>query len=226
MERKTYQVLERYMQSCMADSAHDQEHIYRVLYHALAIAETESNVDYDVLVAACLLHDIGRQEQFANPEVDHAERGAQKAYHFLRESGFSEEQTQHICDCIRTHRYRHDMPPTSIEAKILFDADKIDVSGALGIARTLVYIGRISEPLYSVGPDGMISDGTNDSAPSFFQEYRFKLERLYRQFYTKEGARIAGQRRQAAVDFYDSMLQEVRTAYCDGKRRLDNWLKG
>ena len=45
MNRETYSLLENYMLSCMDDSAHDREHVYRVLYHALEIAESESGVD-------------------------------------------------------------------------------------------------------------------------------------------------------------------------------------
>ena len=51
MNRETYCLLENYMLSCMEDSAHDREHIYRVLFNALEIAETESGVDYDVLIS-------------------------------------------------------------------------------------------------------------------------------------------------------------------------------
>ncbi len=54
------------MLSCMNDGAHDRQHIYRVLYYALDIAE-EYCIDQDVLIAACLLHDIGRDAQFRNP---------------------------------------------------------------------------------------------------------------------------------------------------------------
>lgn len=67
------------MFSCMEDSVHDKEHIYRVLYNALNIAKTEENVDYDVLICACLLHDIGRKEQFENPSLCHAKVGAELA---------------------------------------------------------------------------------------------------------------------------------------------------
>ena len=79
MTKEIYDMLEGYMLSCMTDSAHDPEHIYRVLYSALEIAKTEENVDYDVLIAACLLHDVGRKEQFENPALCHAEEGAEKA---------------------------------------------------------------------------------------------------------------------------------------------------
>ncbi len=51
MDKKTYSLLENFMLSCMEDSAHDKEHVYRVLYNALEIAKTESNVDYKILIA-------------------------------------------------------------------------------------------------------------------------------------------------------------------------------
>lgn len=58
MKTENFSLFENYMISCMGDSAHDKEHIYRVLYNALDIASKEENVDYDVLICACLLHDI------------------------------------------------------------------------------------------------------------------------------------------------------------------------
>ncbi|MCI9191358.1 MAG: HD domain-containing protein [Lachnospiraceae bacterium] len=220
MTRETYTLLEDYMLSCMEDSAHDKEHIYRVLYTALDIAGTEKDVDMDVLICACLLHDIGRREQFEDPRVCHARAGADKAYRFLREHGFPESFAAHVRECISSHRYRKDSQPQTIEAKILFDADKVDVSGAIGIARTLVYKGQVSEPLYRVLPDGRVSDGTGDAEPSFFQEYKYKLEGLYDRFHTVRGAEIAGQRRQAAAAFYESLLREVSEPCGKGREML------
>lgn len=220
MKRTMYQCLERYMRSCMEDSAHDREHIYRVLYMALEIAQGEENVDMDVLIAACLLHDIGRREQFENPARDHAEAGAEKAYQFLKKYGCAEDFCGRVSACIRTHRFRSDCPPESLEAEILFDADKLDVTGAIGIARTLVYKGAVSDPLYSVGEDGTVLDGSCDKNPSFFQEYQFKLKNLYTRFYTRRGAELAAQRRSAAVSFYENLLREVRSSYQDGAELL------
>ena len=158
------------MLCCMEDAAHDKEHIYRVLYNALEIAKTEKNVNYDILIAACLLHDIGRKEQFENPALCHAIAGSEKAYQFLLSHGFEMSYAEQVKQCIKTHRYRKNSLPQSLEAKILFDADKLDVAGAIGIARTLLYKGIVSEPLYSVLPDGTVSAGENDTAPAFFQE--------------------------------------------------------
>lgn len=220
MDKKTYLLLENYMLSCMNDSAHDKEHIYRVLYTALDIARTEQNIDRDVLICACLLHDIGRKEQFEDPAVCHAKAGAEKAFRFLMQNGFSKEFSEHVSNCISSHRYRSDNPPQTIEAQILFDADKIDVCGTLGIARTLFYKAQISEPLYSLLPDGQVSDGSNDTKPSFLQEYKYKLENVYSHFFTARGSELAKERQAAAISFYQSMLQEICPTYQQGKKLL------
>ena len=82
MTVKDYEKTESYMLSCMNDSAHDKEHVYRVLYYALEIAKQEPDVDYEILITSCLLHDIGRKEQFENPGLCHARVGGDKAYAF------------------------------------------------------------------------------------------------------------------------------------------------
>ena len=221
MLKSDYTAIENYMTECMNDSAHDREHVYRVLYGAMDIAKSESGVDFDILTAACLLHDIGRAEQFADPKLCHAEVGSEKAYRFLLKLGWSEERAKRVRDCVKTHRFRSDCPPESIEAKILFDSDKLDVSGAIGIARTLFYRGQVGEPLYRLDLDGTVSDGAQDTEPSFFREYKFKLENLYDKFFTKRGKELAEGRRRAAVDFYNSLLSEVRSEYETGRELLE-----
>lgn len=84
-------MIEKYMSECMRDSAHDKQHVYRVLYYALDIAQTEENVDYDVLICACMMHDIGRMKQLENPAICHAKVGAEKAYSFLIEHDFGKD---------------------------------------------------------------------------------------------------------------------------------------
>ena len=225
MKRSEYEMLEEYMLSCMTDSAHDKEHIYRVLYVALDIAQNEKTVDKDVLIASCLLHDIGRQEQFADSRLDHAEVGAEKARCFLTAHGYSVDFADRVASCIAAHRFRTNSAPESIEAQILFDADKIDVTGTIGIARTIFYKGQVAEPLYTLDENGSVRDGTSDTEPSFFQEYKYKLEKMYTKFYTRRGTEIAAQRQQAAVSFYNSMLSEVRQSYAAGIHIIDEILE-
>lgn len=224
MKKEKYKIIEDYMLQCMEDSAHDKEHVYRVLYIALDIANSEEKVDYDVLITACLLHDIARKEQFENPHLCHAAVGAVKAYDFLIKRGFDIAFADKVANCIRAHRYRSNNAPETIEEKILFDADKIDATGTLGIARTLVYKGKLGEPLYSLNREREVLDGAEDSQPSFFQEYKLKLERLYTKFYTKRGHEIAMQRQHTAVAFYESMYKEVQDTYRRGQSLLSSKL--
>ena len=99
------------------------------------------------------------------------------------------------------------------------------MSGVIGIARALVYKGQVSEPLYTVLPNGQVLDGTDDREPSFFQEYKYKLEGLYDKFYTARGAEIAAGRRQAAAAFYDNLLREVREPYEKGSVLLQTYVE-
>lgn len=208
------------MLSCMRDSAHDKAHVYRVLYIALDIAAHEAQPDWDVLIAACLLHDIGRQEQFDNPALCHAAVGAEKARRFLVENGFSAAFAARVAACVRAHRYRTSSPPVEIEEKILFDSDKIDVTGALGIARTIFYGGQMGGPLYTLDENGAVCDGSGLGALSFLREYKFKLEGLYAHFYTQRGREIALERQAAAVSFYENILSETRASHEGGTARL------
>ena len=132
---------------------------------------------------------------------------------------------EHVKQCIQTHRYRKNNQPQSLEAKILFDADKLDVSGAIGIARSLLYKGIVSEPLYSVLPNGLVSTGENDDTPSFFQEYKYKLENLYSKFYTKKAAAMGKERQHIAVEFYNRLYEEVNSSYEDGINELNKIIK-
>ena len=86
MKREHLYEIVNYMESFAKDSAHDKEHIYRVLNHALILAKNY-DVNMDILVAACLLHDIGRPAQFADPKQCHAKVGSNMAYDFLKKLG-------------------------------------------------------------------------------------------------------------------------------------------
>jgi len=222
MDKQRWARLEEYMLLRMQDSAHDRQHVYRVLNNAIEIAKGEEHVNMEALMVAALLHDIGRADEKADPKADHAVTGGDRAYQVLIEAGYDHNFAEHVRQCIRTHRFRRNDPPATIEAKILFDADKLDVCGAIGIARTLMYSGAHDRPIYTTKADGSISDGMGDAEDSFFREYRFKLEGMYDRFLTRRGAELAKARQRAAVDFYHALLAEVRTG--EGKNAVENLL--
>lgn len=219
MDKQTYVTIERKMLQCMNDGAHDKEHVYRVLYYVVDIAKDYA-VDMDVLIASSLLHDIGRDAQFKDHNVDHALYGADMAYDYILTLGWGRDKAEQIKSCIRSHRYRRDCEPESIEAKILFDADKLDVCGVVGIARTLAYKGIVAEPLYTIDVHGGVNDGIDGIAPSFFQEYHYKLKNIYDHFYTDRARTIAEGRKASAQYIYENMLAEVQENYRIGKKAL------
>lgn len=220
---EAYTIIENFMISKMCDSAHDRQHIYRVLYTALDIAETkpEPDINNDVLITACLLHDIGRVRQMEDLSLCHAQIGAEMAYSFLMEINENDVTARHVADCIASHRYRVEKKPASMEAKILFDADKLDAAGVLGIARTLAYGGQVCEPVYIIENNAVVLDGGGAEISSFFQEYHYKLKNVYNHFYTERARQIAEERRDAAVRFYESLLAEVTDTHRRGKELLD-----
>ena len=177
----------------------------------------DGEVDVDVLIAACLLHDIGREAQSANPGLCHAQVGGGMAFGFLVRYGWSDSRAAHVKDCITTHRFRAGSAPQSIEAKILFDADKLEASGAIGIARTLIYGGQVSEPMYIMDESGaIVVDGGGADISSFMQEYNYKLKKVYSTFYTERAKEIAACRQAAAIDFYESLHSEISENYENG----------
>lgn len=147
---------------------------------------------------------------------------------FLAERGCERDYIAKVEHCIRAHRFRKGKgtQPESTEAKILFDADKIDVTGAVGAARTLQYGGQESEPIYTRLPDGQIANGEEETADSYFHEYKHKLIKIYDMMHTKRGREIAMERKAAAVDFYENLYREVNSAFYTGTEILEERLNG
>jgi len=224
MTKAEYQKIESYMLNQMLDGAHDEHHIYRVLYVALDIASYEEKVDRDVLIASCLLHDIGREKQFLDENVCHAQAGGEMAYDFVRTLGWDEAKALHVKECVSTHRFRSSSPPQSIEAKIIFDSDKLDVAGSVGIARSLIYQGQVGTRLYHVDTKGYIITEKNadTDSNSFFEEYNFKLKNIYNTFFTERAKEIAMKREKNAIDFYNGLYEEVAENYEKGVKYLNN----
>ena len=205
---------EAYMQECLkTDMAHDPQHMYRVLKIAMDIADHEPEANRGILVVACLLHDIGRKAQHDDPSLCHAEVGGEMAYAFLTQEGLDTDTAEAVRIAIQSHRFRSKRAPESIEAQILFDADTIDVTGAIGIARSLQYEGNGMIPIYRVDNMGELLLGGADQPDSFLREYEFKLKRVYDRLCTKRGREIAEVRRQTAQRFHKDLVSEIREGH-------------
>jgi len=190
-----------------ARGSHDWEHTRRVRAICMHMAQVEG-ADREVLDVAACLHDVGRSFQDdSNGAVCHAEMGACMAAALLAEFPFADERRRNVIHCIRTHRYRSSSPPQTLEAKILFDADKLDAIGAIGIARAFLFAGEVGAKLHNpdLPPEKSAPYTSEDTG---YREFKLKLSKIHRRMLTPEGRRMAEERHRFMDDFFTRFLEE------------------
>jgi len=190
-----------------ARTSHDWEHTLRVVQLCERMGPVEG-ADMQVLMTAAYLHDIGRQiedEQVGG--VCHARVGARLAVELLAELPLGEGQKRNVIHCIRTHRFRDGAAPETIEAKVLFDADKLDAIGAVGIARAFMFAGEVGARLHN--PDGDI-EGTRPYSrdDTGYREYMVKLRKIKDRMLTTSGRRMAEGRHRFMESFFEQLVAE------------------
>lgn len=188
--------------------SHDWEHTLRVYNLCLRIGKKE-NANTEILKISAILHDIGREHQDkCNGKICHAERGAVLARELLSEFKFNQDKIDKIVHCIETHRFRGNKIPNSKEAKILFDSDKLDSIGAVGIGRAFLFAGEIGARLHNkdIDIDKTKVYSKDDTA---YREYLVKLRKVKGRMLTKEGRRIANERHKFMVEFFERLNKEV-----------------
>ncbi len=187
-----------------ARSSHDFDHVLRVMVLAERIARAEGG-DLEVVRAAALLHDIGRAEEERTGE-DHAQISARRAREIL--SGHPPEKVEAVADAIAAHRFRQGPPPATPEARALFDADKLDAMGAIGIARAFAHAGAHGQRLWAPPEVARAQgDGTPDHTP--VHEFLFKLSRLREVMTTPTGRALAEERHAFMVQFFARLEAEI-----------------
>ena len=191
-----------------ARGSHDWDHTERVLLLALRIGKREK-ADLKVLRLAALLHDIGRaEEDRTNGRVCHSRRGADLAREILMRHGVDRRTVARVVHCIRAHRFRRQAAPRTLEAKVLYDADKLDSIGAVGIGRAFLFAGEVGASLHNKGADiSKTKPYTRDDTA--FREFVVKLSRIKDRLHTAEGRRIAAERHRFMVAFFDRLHKET-----------------
>src|ERR1051326_680592 len=111
------------------DPAHDFEHVMRVYRNAKWLGSKEG-ADMEILLAAALMHDLVVYPKGSSKRSKSADDSADLAEEILRKHGFSEDKIEKISYCIRTHSYSKQIEPSTLEGKILQDADRLDALGA------------------------------------------------------------------------------------------------
>ncbi|MEM2941675.1 MAG: HD domain-containing protein [Thermoproteota archaeon] len=184
---------------------HSKFHVNRVYNLAVRIAR-EEGADLDVVKAAALLHDIARAMEDEGRVEDHAKEGARMARQILKEVGFPREKIEQVVYCIEAHRFRKGVTARSLEAKVLQDADRLDMMGAIGIARVFSRGGWGNTPIYDPSiPPKENYDGKSFTAINHIYEKILKLKDTIN---TSTAKQIAEERHRFVEQFLERFLKE------------------
>ncbi len=205
--RKTEAFIKEKMQG--ETTGHDWHHVDRVRKMAVFIGKKEG-ADIFVIELAALLHDVGdwKFTKDRNPESPDV------AKEWLTKTGADNETTSHVIQIISDMDFKGANVPISLkskEAMVVFDADKLDALGAIGIARCfatsqklgcMIYEPSIKPKLYDSFEEYKLAKGT---AINHFYE---KLLLLKNMFQTKSAKEIAGHRHEIMEMFLDEFKKE------------------
>ena len=189
--------------------SHGWDHVQRVTALCQTLGPMEG-CDMTVLVAAALLHDIGRKEcDMENGARCHAQVGAARAWEILSSLGLDPEFTAKVAHCVASHRYRGSTEPVTIEAKTLFDADKLDSIGAVGVGRAFQFAGEVGAKLHDpeIDPENTVPYGPDDTA---WREYMVKLRYIKDGMKTAAGAAMATERARFMEEFFGRLDREAK----------------
>jgi uncharacterized protein len=191
-------------------SSHGWDHTERVLAMAEHIASTEKDADPFIVIASAILHDIARIDEVESTGSRcHAELGSEMAYEFLTENGLDAARADVVRRCILSHRYRNDHEPDTIEAKILYDADKLDSAGAIGVGRAFLFSGEVGARLHNPDIDVNLTKAYSKEDTAY-REYLVKMRYIHERMLTAEGKRIAADRHRFMTDFFIRLQDEVK----------------
>ena len=194
-----------------SDPVHGFDHIERVYRMAERLARTEG-ADLEIVLAAALLHDIEGSHPAGEERANHHFQSADLAAEILRGEGWPEDRIADVQHCIRAHRYRDNRePPATIEAKVLFDADKLDVLGAVGVARTIGYAVQDGQPVYAKPSAQFLSTGEKEPGEphSAYHEHLFKLSKIKDRLFTASAREIAAERHAYLDNYFKQLIAEM-----------------
>ncbi len=194
-----------------ADAVHDFDHVLRVYHMAERLALAEG-ADLEIVHAAALLHDAeGAAPGNGAVREAHHQASAEFAGQVLTEEGWAVERIAAVQHCIRAHRFRdRSEPPRTIEAKVLFDADKLDVLGAIGVARVIGYAALDGKPFYFPPSKQFIKTGQEEPGEphSSYHEHLFKLRKVRERMFTDMARLIAADRLDYLDEYFTRLIDE------------------
>ena len=189
--------------------AHGWDHALRVRAIALEIAKGQ-NINEKALEAMALLHDVYRTDSLQGEES--LTKTLEIAEKILKECNYSEEETKFILEGIESHSLHseRDKKPASLEAQILFDADKIDATGEMGLARAITIMSKMGIPL-------------DKAAEIYLAKVKEFEEKYHGKLHTENSTRIIAPRIEYSKKFMQEILQQAKIE-TEGNQKWNNKL--
>lgn len=191
------------------DPTHGFSHIQRV-YRLSEVLSRKEGARWEIVQAAVLLHDAHAGDGGRN---GHHLDSAKFAEMILDEEGWLKEDISAVLHCIRAHRFRDQREqPDTLEAQVLFDADKLDAIGAVGVVRAVAYAVNHGQDLFQLPSEQFLKTGErNPGEPHTpYHEFHYKLRHLSGQMYTDTGRRWAEKRHGFMVRFFRQLAAEIK----------------
>jgi uncharacterized protein len=197
-----------------SDPVHGFDHVLRVYAMAERLAQAEG-ADLEIVRAAALLHDAEGSGTDGGDEGrrDHHQASSKFAAEILNAEGWDPLRIAAVQHCIRAHRFRDNSePPQTLEARVLYDADKLDVLGAVGAARTIAFDVVVRQPFFAEPSERFLRTGEAEpgEAHSSYHEYLFKLSKIKDRLFTPSARRIGEDRHKFLEEFFSRLAAEYR----------------
>ena len=195
----------------MGDAAHDFDHILRVAQLGVQLARTEG-ADEEVVLLAAFLHDVP-SEVYASTRGSHHLAAAEFARQYLTMHEMEPNRIENVVHAIEAHRFRdQSVQPQTIEAKCLYDADKLDSIGAIGVARAFAFAGSHHNRLWTEPWTEVPADDAKPTGADYtpIHEYVYKLRHIVATLHTPAARKLGAERQAVMVHFFEQLDAEMR----------------
>lgn len=189
------------------DPGHDWAHILRVVKTATRLA-FEEKADLEIVLPAAYLHDIVNVPK-NHPERSRAsELAADKAINLLKEVGHDHKKFPAIHQAIVEHSWSKGLKPSTLEAAIVQDSDRLDAIGAIGVLRCAAVNVQMKASFYDPN-DPLAKDRPLDDKAWMLDHYFVKLFKIAEMLQTTSAKKLAEQRVHFMKQFVDQLTSEV-----------------
>jgi len=201
-----------------ADPAHDFSHVMRVYKNAKLIGHKE-DANMQILLLSALLHDVCALPKSIEKSAESNAKKLIMLETFLNDMDLPEDVVENVQYAVEVHSFSKGLVPTTLEAKILQDADRLDAMGAIGIARVFLVGGQLERKLYNF-EDPFCTLREPDDQTWNLDHFFSKLLKLEFGMHTETGKKLAKRRGAVLRRYLSDLHKEISD---ENNVEVDTW---